>query len=119
MAYLSYRLYTRLNRQNALTPDDLGRDLVASGTINTTATLSAALSIPAKTQQQDIVAFFRAVGAPVYVHICKAGVTPAGTGAHAAADAQPREFIHPDDGIVPVLLPDGGSFAAVDAAAFA
>ena len=116
MGTLNYQIWSRINR-GGIDADDLLRDLKASGTLTTSSSLSSTVTLPTVAGDLELVGVFRVFGDAVYVPIRAPGQSvPAGTGAHAASDAQPRMLISPDDGAVAVLLPSGGSFAVVNAA---
>lgn len=118
MGYVNYQFWTR----DLGVKDDVVRELLASGTITTTGTLSSAVTVPyAPTSGQQVVGLFSVYGStqPVYVIVRKAGASaPSGSGAHAASDTQPRLLIREADNTVAVLLPEGGQIAAVNAASF-
>lgn len=121
MSYLNYQIWRRVKTDNIAANDDLVRELMASGTINTSSTLSTSIDIPAAAGGFDLVGIFKipASNAGVYVTIRDSDETsPSGNGTHAATDAQPRILVEAGDGPVAVLMPAGGSFAAVDAAVF-
>lgn len=115
--YLNYQIWTR----DIGAKDDVVREILASGTITTSTSLSSAVTIPYAPSGQQAVGLFSVYGSaqPVYVTVRKAGASAAsGSGTHAASDAQPRLLIREADNTVAVLLPEGGTFAAVSAAAF-
>lgn len=117
MGLLHYEIFER--RTSGLS-SDVPQRLVGSGTITTSGTISAAVSAPAishRLERELVLMLVASAAANIYVHVLESG-SPSGAGTHANPDTQPRLLVRNSDGRVGVLLPEGGSFAAVDAAAF-
>ncbi|KAB1068831.1 hypothetical protein [Methylobacterium planeticum] len=121
MSRLHYQIFFQGTNSPGMDVGDYARTLVSSGSIPVTDSMSAAVDVPEVpyTIQAIAIAVFKVLGPDaVYVQFAKRGQgAPAGTGAHAVADAFPRMLLDEVDGARTIVLPQQGRFAAVQAAA--
>lgn len=120
MSKLHYEIYFQGNNFPGFVAGDHARRFVASGTIDVTASMSAAVAIPAAPPSESAVPVLvlKVLGPDaVYVQFAARNQdAPAGTGAHAVADAAPRLLLDEVDGRQTIVPPFEGRFAAVVAA---
>ena len=119
MSVLHYQLWTQVKAQENF--DGRLMEKKASGTIPLSIAVSAAIPIPAMgAQGYRIAAVFKVVGTDRAYIEARASDTLTDkqtSGAHAVTDATPRTLVGAEDGAILEIVPAGGTFTVVQAAA--